>query len=615
MDGEFAILAGRVSFLIERVRAATSIARRRYALDMLARGLLHADPGSVSDTLRQQASVLKVDPSTLAATDVPRLPHAVGVPLVDRARGLGFVRQLHVTYDPAGLTQDGLLSPHARHAAAEAIAAAAARVAPSRPAEAHALVAAQPAVLREARVDGSSLAAAAFVSAVSLFSGRPVRDDRVVTGALAGERVLSVGEIRAKVDGARDRGASAILVPAANAEDARLHAGPKLKVIGVGTVDELIASALEPAPATMDAESQATHARSLARTAWNGYRWPSVSAQLARISATLPERRVDLRVDVLTRLGAAHRHSGDPVGCREWLSEALAIVDSEEGQRAVPDAPRIDLWIQIAMTERQLCRFGPAAKAAKRSVAVARRARLRGAMVKALGTAGLVAMSRDRVESAIALFGESLELNIAHTPNRTARSRAYLIEALGRGGQATRMRTELEIALEEASDPARASWVRTSAAAAFLALDQPRDAVGVLNDSSIEASMLDEPLPGLLARRRLGIALIRDGAGERGFEMLAASPLVHGRALAPHLSFLAHVNVLHEARERVALGAWNADIAGRARDALGHLPRYGAVPAFLGRALADATRTLTSSRPPRGRAALDALLRRCARLT
>lgn len=614
MDGELAILAGRLSFLVDRVRAATSIASRRYALDMLARGLLCADPGSVSDALRAEAAALHVDPSTLAATDVPRLPHAVGVPLVDRARGVGFVRQVHVTYDPAGLSQDGLLSPNARHAASMAIQAAAARVPPPRPAEAHALVAAQPSVLREARVDGSSLAAAALVSAMSLWTGRPVDPARVVTGALSGERIGAVGEIAAKVRGARGN-ATAIVVPTANVDEAQAHAGPGLEVVGVATVDDLLRSALLPARRAKDPDTQAAEARSLARNAWNGYRWPSVAAQLARISATLPERRVDVRVDVLTRLAAAHRHSGDPVGCRQWLAEAMAIVDSEEGQRAVPDAPRIDLWIQIAMTERQLCRFGPAARAAKKSVAVARRARLRGSLIKALGTAGLVAMSQERVERAVALFRESLEVNIAHSPDRTARSRAYLIEALGRAGEASRMDAELTIALDEARDAARASWVRTSASAAFLALDRPGDAVTVLSDPAIEASLVDEPLPGLLARRRLGIALIRSGSPGRGFEMLAASPLVHGRALAPHLSFLAHVNVLHEARERIALGAWNADIRGRARDALGHLPRYGAAPSFLGRALADATRTLTGSRPPRGRTAMDTLLRRCARLT
>ena len=113
----------------------------------------------------------------------------------------------------------------------------------------------------------------------------------------------------------------------------------------------------------------------------------------------------------------------------------------------------------------------------------------------------------------------------------------------------------------------------------------------------------------------LAAAVFRGAAVCAGAEVLAVSPLVHGRALEPHLSFSAHLNVLFEARERLRAGAWGPDIAGRARRALDHLPRYGRVPRYLGQPLDGTLRMLESRRrPPRSSRALETLLERCARL-
>ncbi|MBX3276169.1 MAG: hypothetical protein KF729_38305, partial [Sandaracinaceae bacterium] len=210
---EHAILAGRVDLLIERARAARGIAARRFALDELARGLLLADPGTLSAEAAEAARVLRVDASTIAAASAGRQPHAVGAPLV--AGGLAFVRQVLVVYDPVALLVDAdPLEPAARRAIALAIARAARAAPPPSDPLLHRLVAARPEALAGTRIEGPSLGAAAYVSALALWSGRAVRPDVVVTGAVRGDAVVSVGAIEAKVRAAAAHGARALVVPA-----------------------------------------------------------------------------------------------------------------------------------------------------------------------------------------------------------------------------------------------------------------------------------------------------------------------------------------------------------------------------------------------------------------
>ncbi|MCZ7683864.1 MAG: hypothetical protein M5U28_35905, partial [Sandaracinaceae bacterium] len=553
----------------------------------------------------------------------------MAVPLVAREHGLAFVRQLYVTFDPAGLrSDDELFDRGAARAVADAIAAAA-RVAPP-PSEPglHRLVFAQPHVLRRARVEGRSLSAAAFVSAASLWTERRVRAGVAVTGELRGEHVLGVGELEPKVRAAVEHGLRALIVPASDEAAARaaLREGDALAIEAVSSASALLEAALEPvAAARVDPEEAAREARALAAGGWSGYRWPAVRERLARISGTLPAYRLDLRVELLARLGAAQRHVGDPAGSLELLREAEALARSEEGRRAVPDAPLTYLHLQQAMTARQLGRFAEASRAAERSVRVAKKARLRSELVKALGVLGLVALARGRIDRAIAAFGESLEVALAHEPHRTARTHAYLIEAHGAAseahgaashgaasaashGAASEVRiagahfdaamAEIEREPEGPARRSREAWVRTSWGGALVALGRAREAVEALDRPAVHASILEEPLPGLLARRHLGLALARSGASDRGLPLLAASPIAHGRALEPHLAFVAHLNVLFEARERLAAGAWGADIAGRARRALEHVPRHAAALAYLGRPLTATRRLLARDDAP-----------------
>lgn len=619
MDVELAIVAGRIDVLLERARRAGSIAARRHALDALARGLLLADPGSVDEATRAAALELRVDASTVAAAAAPRQPHAVEAPLV--AEGAALVRQVYVSYDPIGAaSDDGLLGPGARQVCREAIVAAARRAPAAQDPATHHLVAAQPAALTGARIDGPSLGAAAFVSAVALFSGRATQPSVVVTGSIAGEAVTGVGAMAAKVEAATAHRASALVVPEADEAVARAHArliGSPLRVIGVADVDALLRATLGPRRRRrLSPEQRMSEVNREFRAAWEGYRWPTVRASLARVSATLPPGRVDLQVEALTRLGAAERHLGDPMGSLAWLERARELSRSDAGRRGVPDAPLSYLWLQTAMTLRQLGRFTEASRAAERAAEVAERARLRREHVKALGCVGLVAMSRRRFDAATEAFDEALAIGLDFEPDRTARSHAYLIEAHGAAGREAEARAHFEAAREElertGDEGGQAAWVRTSFAGALLALDRPEEAAAVLDCDAVHEALEGSPLPGLLARRHLGLALCASGEARRGYEILAASTVVHGRALEPHLAFRAHLNVLHEARERLEAGAWGPDIEGRARAALDRVPQHGELPKLLGKALTRARRSL--SRRPSARA-LDELLARCERLS
>lgn len=624
-SAEWAVVAGRVDLLLAQACDARGIAARRFALDALARGLLHADPGTVDAATREAALALRVDPSTVATSAAERQPHAVAVPLVDRvAAERSFVRQVHVVFDPVALQVDAdPLEPSARRAIAAAIARAARDAPPPSDPVLHRLVAARPRALAGVRIDGPSLGAAAYASAVSLWSGRPVLPGVVVTGAVEGDSVLSVGEIPAKVRAAQAHGAAALVVPAADAAVARAEAkGTGLAIVAVRDLSELRAAVLAAtAGPRRKPEREVAEARREFGTGWRGYRWPAILASLSRVSGTLPAARVDLRVEVLSRLGAAQRHLGDPAGSLAILEEAQQIVQSEEGRLGVPDEPIAYLLQQSAMTEKQLCRFAEARRHAAEAVAVARRARLRGVLIKALGVEGLVALAEGDPEAAIASFEESLEVTLAFDPHDTARTRAYLIEAHGAAGHLDPARAQLAAAMEELEQKgddegrrASESWVRTSWGGALLALGRPAEAVEALDHPSVRVSLEDEPLPGLLARRWLGLALAQAGPPEQGFEILAASPIVHGRALEAHLSFLAHLNVLFEARARVELGAWSSDVAGRARRALESVPTYGLDDARLAEAYAAIEAALASNDVP-SLATLDALLARCRRLS
>ncbi|PTQ53453.1 MAG: ATP-dependent protease La [Hydrogenibacillus schlegelii] len=97
-----------------------------------------------------------------------------------------------------------------------------------------------------APLDGPSAGVTVFVALYSALTGRPVDPRTALTGEVSVRgKVLPVGGIRAKLDAAREAGLRRVVVPKAN-EEARSCEG--LEVVFAGTIEEVLAAALLPAP-------------------------------------------------------------------------------------------------------------------------------------------------------------------------------------------------------------------------------------------------------------------------------------------------------------------------------------------------------------------------------
>jgi tetratricopeptide (TPR) repeat protein len=334
-------------------------------------------------------------------------------------------------------------------------------------------------------------------------------------------------------------------------------------LVRVGDLDALTAATLEPGSADADVDAEVRAAVRAVESGWNGYRWPAAREIVARALARVPARRPELRIELLARLAATERHLGRVEASLACLAEAQAIAQSPIARVAVPDEQLVRLERQRAMTLLRALRPAQARRAAERSVSIARRARLRGELILSLGAQGLCALARDEADAAVRVFEEALAHTLAHRPSNAARSRAYLVEALGRAGCARRAAREHRLALREAEDDARrgvegkVAWVRTSYAAALLALGRARDVLDVLADPSVDAAIAEAPMPGLRARRLRGIAWARRARSRRDREaalaLLEGSPFAYD-GLEPALRTMAHVNVLWAARLRAERG-------------------------------------------------------------
>lgn len=555
---EWASRAGALEPLVEACERASGAAARRFAIDRLERTLLVTDPG-VASRWTDRLRALGVSPSVLEASQLALPPHAVHVPLVLRdpsghARAL--VRAFIVSYEPSDEAHAALFGRTAERAARTGIVLAARDAPPGTAIDRLRLVPVQPAALEGVEIDGPSLGAASYLSARALFSGRRVRSGLAVTGALVGRAIGPVDGLDAKREACRARG----LVLLASRGDVRADDDT---CEGIDELEALVERALEPGASDADVEAEVRAARDRSGSGWNGYRWPSVRETIARTLVRVPDRRPDLRVEVLARLAAAERHLGRTRESLSCIARAEAILGTPVARIAVPDEPRVRLWRQKAMTLLQALSLRPARAAAKRSVAIARRARLRGELVPSLGAEGLCALASQRAHEAVALFEEALEHTLAHRPSDAARSRAYLVEALGHAGDARGAHKQYELALREAEDDARRGrdgkieWVRTSYAEALVALGRSTEALAVLDHASVEGAIASAPLPGLRARRWLALATIASAASERevqrGLSWLETSPDAY-EALEPALRTTAHVNVLHALRHRMARG-------------------------------------------------------------
>ena len=603
---EWARRASVLGPLVEVAERASGPAQRRFALERLERALLCADPGTAHPHL-ERLRALGISASVIEASSAPMPPHAVHVPLVVReARGpRAIVRAFIVSYEAgeAGLLALGRV---AERAVRTAIALGAKDAPPGTALDRLRFVPVQPVALAGVDLDGPSLGAAAYLSARALFSGRRTRSDLAVTGALEGRAIAHVQGVADKHAACLERGLI-LLAPRADV------LADTFALRGVADVGALVEHALEPGASDADVEAEVRAAATRAGTGWNGYRWPAVRESIARALVRVPDRRPELRVEVLARLAAAERHLGRTRESLRCIEDAERIVASPIAAVAVPDEPRVRLLRQKAMTLLQAFELAAARRAAKRSVAIARRARLRGELIASLGAEGLCALAAGDAPQAVGLFAEALEHTLAHRPGDAARSRAYLIEALGRGGEARGAHKQYELALREAEDDARRGsdgkieWVRTSYAEALFALGRSAEVLAVLDHPSVTAAIAEAPLPGLRARRLLGLATLRRAQTEHdqrvGLGLLESSPHAYD-ALEPALRTTAHVNVLFALHHRLARGEAIDDA--RLETSLEALPRAPA--------LAKEVARVRAARGPRRTAALETLLRRIERV-
>ncbi|GAB4214012.1 MAG: hypothetical protein OHK0013_38400 [Sandaracinaceae bacterium] len=560
---EHALRAGDLEAVLGWAERATGVAVRRHAVDLVERALLLADPGTASAAVLQRAAALGVSRSVCEAARTELPPHAVRVPFVVRESAQGasraLVRAVMVAFDASEAPRASwVLTPESARAATEAIRLAAREAPPGSPVERFHLVPVQPAALQGVIVEGPSLAAAAYVSALALFSGRRARASVAVTGAIHGRALVRVDGLAEKAAACARAGLGALLVP-----DEAGEADAAIEIVAVRDLEALAAAALEPGRADADVDAEVRAAVRASETGWNGYRWPAVREIVARALARVPSRRPELRVELLARLAAAERHLGRIDASLACVAEAQAIVQSPIAKVALPDEQRVRLERQRAMSLLRALQLAQARRAAMRSVAIARRARLRGELIASLGAEGLCAMARGEADAAVQRFDEALSHTLEHQPSNAARSRAYLVEALGRAGRGREAAREYRLALREAEDDARrgvdgkVAWVRTSYAAALLALGRVREVLDVLAHPSVDAAIAGAPMPGLRARRLRGLAWARRARGRREWEaalaLLEGSPFAYD-GLEPALRTMAHVNVMWAARLRAERG-------------------------------------------------------------
>jgi hypothetical protein len=625
-----AVLAARVDRLVAHAEAALGIAERRWLVQALESALLRSDPGAHGvDLLNRAVAVGAV--STFGAVDGNPPPHSVVVPLA--AGLLGFARRVHAGFDLDAGDAAESLAGDARCAVRAALDAAARRAPPPHEPARYRLAAWLPGALEHVLVEGESLGAAMLVSAVALWSGRAVVPGTSVSASLSGSGLACVGGLDSKIEALAARADVVRLVvaqpdePLARSLVAARRA--RLEIVGVADVDALLAAALEPVSRTaapVDIDYVVQDARRAFAGGWSAYAWPALRELLERVAAAIPPGRPDLEVAALTMLGAARRHLGAPEESARVLARAEALAETRHD--VLPDAPLVHLLEHVALTSVALGDLVRAMSAARRAVRTAAHARSSGELLKALGTLGLVELARGKPLAAADAQARALDLVHVHRPQSCVRTHAYLAEARGAAGDLPGARAAFEDGLAHlgtlpsaaARDDVQA-WLRTSYGSALVACGALDEAVVALDVPAVRARLEGDPLPGLLARRHLGRALAgasrsRPDERERGLELLAQSPAAHHHLGAPRFLAIAHVNVLYEARARLAHGRWDADVQARALRALGYLPRYGRIPALLDplavrveRGLGDARR-----RPETLGRALDALLARASRL-
>ena len=107
--------------------------------------------------------------------------------------------------------------------------------------------------------DGPSAGVAMFIALVSLLTGRTVRSDTAMTGEISLRGlVLPIGGVKNKVLAAVRAGITTVMLPERNKkdyEDVPEAARNAVRFVWLSTVDDAIAAALEPLPASEPREA------------------------------------------------------------------------------------------------------------------------------------------------------------------------------------------------------------------------------------------------------------------------------------------------------------------------------------------------------------------------
>jgi len=151
--------------------------------------------------------------------------------------------------------------------------------------------------------------------------------------------------------------------------------------------------------------------------------------------------------------------------------------------------------------------------------------------------------------------------------------------------------------------------VRTSLGAAHARAGSWSEARAALDDDTVREAIARDPLPGLLARRWLGLALCRLGETTAGSSLLTSGAFAYGDALEPSMRFVADVNVLHDLAERARRGELDRAAA---ESAIERVATFEAVHTLLARRVASARRSLRSA--SRAAVAIEALAIAAGRL-
>lgn len=616
---ELHVVAGALGPLLEAVAREKRISGRRYLLHAVERTLCLLDPGMISDELRETALGLGLARSLTETSSAPF--NAILVPFA--ANDFGFVRTLFVTFRPwSPILDEALSGSRATARSVERALAFAAEDAGRGNAQGHTLTAAQPHAFESISITGDSMAAAAYVSAASLWTRRSVTRGTVVTGSLRGREVHSVGGLAAKLDGIARAPMKVHTFVVPESDRAALpDTHGDLRIVGVSDVRELLDVTLSPTPSRpMGADDLVQHALRSFRGAWQGWHWPGLQAELERLLAELPGSRPDLLVYAYAMLGGVIRHQGYPEESLDILERARAILATDDGKDGVPDAPLSFFHRQRAMAHRQVGALDEAWAAALEAIQAAEHGRLRGELIPSHGTAGLIATSLGNDVTAIDHHRKALSISLRHTPGSASRSSGYLVESLTATSKWDEARAAFDAGLEqvelyssERSRSNRASWLRVAYAGGLVRGGRISEALEILDAPCVSDAMRTQPLPGLLVRRYLGIARVRSGLCTEGYALLAASPTAYGQLLGAHTGSLAQQNILHEAVLRLDNDQLTDDARARALRAIDEIPAYDAAAVWLQPVAAGAKYKLDSGEADAADA-IRALLDACERL-